>query len=184
MISVRFATSAANMSENTIMVCVRRLPSETRPSTLFALMMVVVFMISEEEPVPSSPQRRRNPTMMNAASSEEPPWLTKGSVMPVRGMSLVTPPTMMNAWSTMIEVRPAPISELTSDFARAAVTKPRIAKHRYKSSRPAAPKSPVSSPMAAKMKSLSTTGMRVMPLPPPAMPRPIPVPNRSPSASE
>ncbi len=101
-----------------------------------------------------------------------------------KGMSLVTPPTMMNAWSTMIEVRPAPISELTSDFARAAVTKPRIAKHRYKSSRPAAPRSPASSPMAAKMKSLSTTGMRVMPLPPPAMPRPIPVPNRSPSASE
>ena len=39
--------------------------------------------------------------------------------MPVSGMRRVTPPTMMNAWSTMIEVRPAPISELTSDFARA-----------------------------------------------------------------
>ena len=73
MISVRFATSAANMSENTIMVCVRRLPSETRPSTLFALMMVVVFMISEDEPVPSSPQRSSSPMPMKLARSEEPP---------------------------------------------------------------------------------------------------------------
>ena len=106
-----------------------RLPSDTRPSTLFAE-NVVVLAISDPTPVPSSPQRRRKPTMMKPARSDEPPWLTKGSVMPVSGMSLVTPPTMMNACSTMTAVRPVAMNELTSDFARAAVRMPRIAKHR------------------------------------------------------
>lgn len=92
--------------------------------------------------------------MMKLESSEEPPWAMKGKVMPVRGMRSVMPPTMMKACSTMTEVRPTAISELTSLFARAATTMPRMAKDRYKSRMPAAPKSPDSSAMTAKMASL------------------------------
>ena len=121
--------------------------------------MAPVWRISESTPVPSSPQRSRQPTMMKLAMSDEPPWLMKGSVMPVRGMRRVTPPTMINACSTMMEVRPTAVNELTSDFARAAVTMPRMAKHKYSSSTPAAPSRPVSSAMTGKMKSLSATGM-------------------------
>ena len=64
----------------------------------------------------------------------------------------MTPPTMMNACKIIEAVSPTAIKELTSDFARAAVTRPRIAKQRYKSSRPAAPSKPVSSAIAAKIK--------------------------------
>ena len=133
------------------MACVSRLPSDTRPSTLFACSELVALATSEPTPVPSSPQRMRKPTAMKLARSDEPPWLMKGSVRPVSGMSRVTPPTMMNAWSTIMVVRPTATKELTSLFARAAVTKPRMARHRNSSSTPAAPKSPISSAMAAKM---------------------------------
>ena len=66
---------------------------------------------------------------------------------------------MMNACSTIMDVRPTATNELTSLFARAAVTKPRTAKHRNSSSTPDASRRPISSAMAAKMKSLSTTGI-------------------------
>ena len=110
--------------------------------------------------------------------SEEPPWLMKGSVMPVRGIRRVTPPTMMNACSTMMDVQPVAMNELTSVFARAAVTRPRIAKHKKSKSTPAAPSKPASSAMATKMKSDSTTGICS------AMPLPTPTPTSPPSASE
>ena len=122
--------------------------------------------------------------MMKLARSDEPPWLMNGSVMPVRGMRRVMPPTMMNACRTTMDVRPTATNELTSLFARAAVTKPRMAKHRNSSSTPAAPRSPISSAITVKMKSLSATGIWGSPLPPPARPRPSPTPNRSPSAME
>ena len=168
------------------MVPVSRLPNATRPSTASDpwAPMAPVWRISESTPVPSSPQRSRQPTMMKLAMSDEPPWLMKGSVMPVRGMRRVTPPTMINACSTMMEVRPTAVNELTSDFARAAVTMPRMAKHKYSSSTPAAPSRPVSSAMTGKMKSLSATGMPPCATGSPPMPRPMPVPNRSPSAME
>ena len=121
--------------------------------------------------------------MMKLARSDEPPWLMKGSVMPVRGMRRVTPPTMMNACRTTMDVRPTATNELTSLFARAAVTKPRTAKHRNSSSTPAAPRRPISSAMAAKMKSLSATGIWGSPLRRPGRAR-APTPNRSPSAME
>ena len=115
---------------------------------------------------------------MKLARSEEPPWLMKGRVRPVSGMSLVTPPTMMNACKTMTLVMPTATNALTSLFARAAVANPRMPSERKSSSRAAAPRRPVSSAMAVKMKSLSTTGMRV------ARPLPTPTPNSPPSASE
>ena len=67
------------------MVPVSRLPKATRPSTASDpwAPMAPVWRISEFTPVPSSPQRSRQPTMMKLAMSDEPPWLMKGSVMPV-----------------------------------------------------------------------------------------------------
>lgn len=79
--------------------------------------------------------------------------------MPVSGMRRVTPPTMINACSTMMEFEAHGGGVSTSDFARAAVTMPRMAKHKYSSSTPAAPSRPVSSAMTGKMKSLSATRM-------------------------
>ena len=78
----------------------------------------------------------------------------------------------------MVVVRPTATNDAKSLFARAAVAKPRMAKLRNSSRTPAAPRRPISSAMAAKMKSDSTTGIWS------AKPRPMPQPNRSPSAME
>ena len=185
MIMVRFATSRANSALHSSMPLVRRLPRLMRPSTLLECRLEVVpLSISVPTPVASSPARSRKPTMMKLPKSEEPPWLMKGRVRPVSGMRRVTPPTMMNACSTIMPVRPTATKLDTSDFARAAVRKPRMAKHRNSSSTPAAPRRPISSAMSAKMKSLSTTGMALNASVPPARPLPRPTPNRSPSAME
>ena len=64
MIHVRLATKAANNSEKTIIVWVRRLPSEMRPKTLLAEKDAVAMVISSPTPVSSSPQRKRKPTAM------------------------------------------------------------------------------------------------------------------------
>ena len=76
----------------------------------------------------------------------------------------------------MVDVRPTAMNELTSLFARAAVSRPRTAKQTYMSSMAPAPNRPVSSAMAEKMKSLSTTGICS------AKPLPMPTPNMPPSA--
>ena len=46
MMSVRFATSSANKVEHKSMLWLRRLPSDTRPSTLLACSDVVALAIS------------------------------------------------------------------------------------------------------------------------------------------
>ena len=116
--------------------------------------------------------------MMKLDSSEEPPWLMKGRVTPVSGMRRVTPPTIRNAWKEMEAVRPLAMKAVRSDFARAATVRPRTANSMNSSSTADAPSRPISSPIAEKMKSDSTTGMRV------DMPRPMPTPTMPPSASE
>ena len=140
--------------------------------------MMPVPVSSVSRPVASSPARISSATMMKLAKSDEPPWLMKGRVTPVSGIRRVTPPTMRNAWKLMAAVRPVALKAARSLFARAAVVRPRTA-NSMKSRRTAAPPSrPHSSPMAEKMKSDSTTGMRS------AMPRPMPWPTSPPSASE
>ena len=128
--------------------------------------------------MPSSPARSRRPTITKLARRDVPPWLMKGRVTPVSGSSLVTPPTMMNAWMEMAQVRPTAAKAEQSDFARAAVARPRTQKSRKRISTADAPRSPISSPIAAKMKSLCTKGIVV------ERPLPMPVPTRPPSASE
>ena len=68
--------------------------------------------------------------MMKLARRELPPWLMKGSVTPVSGSALVTPPTMTKACTTMAEVRPTAVKAAISDLARAAVARPRTANSR------------------------------------------------------
>ncbi len=114
--------------------------------------------------------------MMKLERSDEPPRLMKGSVTPVRGMRRVTPPMMTNACMEIAATRPTPTNAARSDLARAAVMNPRIANSRKSRMTAAAPRSPSSSPMAEKMKSVETNGMRV------GMPLPIPVPTIPPSA--
>ena len=140
--------------------------------------MVPVPASSVSRPVASSPARSKRPTITKLARSDEPPWLIKGRVTPVRGMSLVTPPTIRNAWNEMAAVRPVAQKAARSDLARAAVTRPRTAKSMNRMMTAPPPRRPISSPMAEKMKSDSTTGIDV------GMPLPMPVPTRPPSASE
>ena len=142
------------------------------------IMATGAISMSDSWPVASSPARSSRPTMMKLASSELPPWLMKGSVTPVSGSSLVTPPTMRNACTVIAAVRPTAVKADTSDLARAAVVSPRTANSIKAISTPEAPSRPISSPMAEKMKSDSTTGMRR------GRPLPMPVPTKPPSASE
>ena len=148
------------------------------PNAALMAPICMVEVISHERPVASLPALSSNPTMSMLAISELPPWLMKGKVMPVSGMRPVTPPTMMKACKVIDAVRPAAVKAATSLLARAAVAKPRTAKSTYKIKTPPAPRRPISSAMALKMKSLSTMGMLVH------MPRPIPTPNSPPSARE
>ena len=129
-------------------------------------------------PVPSWPQRKRKPTAMKLASRDVPPWLMKGSVTPVSGMRPMTPPAMRNACRAMEVVRPTAMKAARSERARAAVSRPRTASRTNRRMTAAAPRRPISSAMAEKMKSLSTTGIIV------AIPWPMPVPMRLPSAME
>ena len=66
--------------------------------------------------------------MMKLARSEVPPWLMKGRVRPVRGITRVTPPTMTKACRAIEVVRPMAVRAETSVLVRAATAKPRTAK--------------------------------------------------------
>ena len=51
--------------------------------------------------------RSRIASSAKFATSDEPPYDTNGSVMPVSGMTRVTPPMMRNVWKPMIVAMPA-----------------------------------------------------------------------------
>ena len=199
---------AAKSSEKKVTSAVRRLPSATRPRTppsgvprpmlaraclpcTTGWALVAPATMSGEgvwvvpspsgsfaRPVPSSPARRSSATTMKLESSEEPPWLMNGRVTPVRGSRRVTPPTMRKAWKEREAVRPTAVKALMSLLARAAVVRPRTASSMKSMSTAPPPRRPISSAMAEKMKSDSTTGMSV------GMPLPMPAPTRLPSAME
>ena len=78
----------------------------------------------------------------------------------------------------MTLVRPTAAKAEESDFARAAVAKPRTQKSMKRTRTAVLPRSPISSAMAEKRKSDSTTGMSV------GIPLPMPVPVSPPSAIE
>ena len=101
----------------------------------------------------------------------------KGSVTPVSGISRVTPPMMTNACSDIDATRPVAVNAAMSVLARAAVASPRMAKTRKHRTIAAPPSNPSSSPIAEKMKSVATKGMRS------GMPAPSPTPVSPPAAN-
>ena len=100
----------------------------------------------------------------------------KGSVMPVSGMRRVTPPTITNDCSAIVATSPVAVSDAMSERARTAVASPRRHSTRYAATMAAPPMRPSSSPMAEKMKSVTTKGMRV------GRPCPGPTPVNPPAA--
>ena len=87
----------------------------------------------------------------------------------------MTPPTMMNACTPMIVVRPTASSFSNVLSVRRAVRSPAPMISRYAISTAAAPSRPSSSPIDVKMKSFCASGTV------PGLPRPRPVPPMPPS---
>ena len=98
-----------------------------------------------------------------------------GRVTPVSGSSRVTPATMMNAWNPSRVVRPV-ASSRSNSLASWATRSPAPIISRKPTSTAPPPSRPSSSPMAAKIMSLSTTGILV------GTPSPRPRPVSPPSA--
>src|SRR3990170_131602 len=71
---------------------------------------------------------RSSPSTIPLASNEEPPYETKGSVIPVSGMSLALPATMIAAWTTTTSVTPAARRARKSSRAADAMRSPRSAR--------------------------------------------------------
>ena len=100
-------------------------------------------------------------------------------MIPVIGISLVTPPTTTNTCMTSAKDRPPPSSLPNVSRTATALRRPRMASTVYTSSSAASPMKPSSSPMAAVMKSVLASGTmsgRPAPRPVPNTP-PVPSPN-------
>ena len=110
------------------------------------------------------------------AISDEPPYDTNGRVTPVSGISRTMPPMMMNACMPMRVVRPTASRPSNPLLVRRAMRRPAPMISTKAMSTAVAPSRPSSSTMAAKMKSVSTSGILV------GMPRPSPAPVIPPSA--
>ena len=83
--------------------------------------------------------------------SDEPPALMNGRVMPVTGISATTTPMLMNAWMLSQAVIPAASSAPNVSGAASATRIPEYASTTNRPMTIAAPTSPNSSPMIAKM---------------------------------
>ena len=114
------------------------------------------------------------------ATTLEPPYETNGSVIPVSGISRRIPPRMMNDCTAKPKVRPAASSFEKPSEASSAVRKPRTTKTMYSSSSAAAPTSPSSCAIAAKMKSVFSSGMSCVPPGDVNVPCPSPLPTKPP----
>ena len=75
------------------------------------------------------------------------------------GSSRTTPPMMKKAWKPMIMVSPAAVSLANSERAAWAMRSPAPTNSRKATTTMVEPSSPISSPMAAKMKSVCALGM-------------------------
>ena len=92
---------------------------------------------------------------MNDASIEEPPAEIKGSGLPVVGKTPMTQAMFKNAWKTSITVQPPATMVPISSSERSAMESPANRTPKNSSTTAMAPTRPSSSPMTAKMKSLS-----------------------------
>ena len=95
----------------------------------------------------------RMPKERNVLTRDEPPEETSGSVTPVRGMSLVLPPTMSIVCRPSMATMPKAVSEWKLVRAFIATTRPRMMMSTYTARRQMEKMRPNSSAMAAKMKS-------------------------------
>ncbi len=66
--------------------------------------------------------RIRSARITKFATRLDPPYDTNGSVMPVSGISRVTPPTITNVWTATIVVRPV-ASSLPNASSRSTPTR-------------------------------------------------------------
>jgi hypothetical protein len=94
------------------------------------------------------------PTAVSVMASDEPPALTNGSVIPVTGSSATTTPILMKAWTQIQAVTPAARRAPNVSGAPSAMRMPWKPMATNRKMTRAAPMSPNSSPMMAKMKSL------------------------------
>ena len=92
---------------------------------------------------------------MNEAIIDVPPEEMKGSGFPVVGNTPMTQAMFRNAWNTSITVAPPAIMAPMSSAARSAMASPAYSTQKNSPMTKSAPTSPSSSPMTAKMKSLS-----------------------------
>ena len=89
------------------------------------------------------------PTAAKLTMSDDPPALTKGSVIPVTGMSETTTPMLMNAWTQSHVVMPVASSAPKVSGAASAMRIPRYASSAKSPMTTTAPMSPNSSPTTA-----------------------------------
>ena len=67
-------------------------------------------------------------TSRKFATTLDPPYETKGSVIPVSGMTRVMPPTITNVWNAKLKLRPAASNFEKPSVAVSATRKPRTTK--------------------------------------------------------
>src|SRR5262249_55189200 len=115
--------------------------------------------------------------IIQLATRDEPPWDRKGVVIPVSGMSWVTPPTITKTCRAITNERPVASSLANGSRTATAARRPRSTMRPQISNRAIRPVRPSSSPKAVMMKSLCTSGVRY------GCPCPSPVPSIPPKPS-
>src|SRR5262249_393235 len=98
----------------------------------------------------SSEMRSSSARITKLATRDEPPYEMNGSVMPVSGITSVTPPMITNVWMPMIAVRPAANSFGNGRSACNAIRKPDPMNNRMAVMIATVPSNPSSSPIAEK----------------------------------
>ena len=83
------------------------------------------------------------------ATRDDPPYETNGNVMPVSGMTRVTPPMMRNVWRPMIVAMPAANSFANGRTASTAMRNMLPTINMNAATTATVPTSPSSSPIAA-----------------------------------
>src|ERR1700753_3077958 len=120
--------------------------------------------------------RISSPISIQLPSSEEPPWARNGVVIPVSGISRVTPPTITNTCRASMKDRPPARILANGSLTASEVARPRCTIRPYSSRRAIRPVRPISSPNAVVMKSLWASGVRY------GWPAPRPLPRMPPDA--
>ena len=103
---------------------------------------------------------RRMPTETSATTRLEPPYDTKGSGIPVSGASPITAARLIAAWPHTSTVRPAASRLPKGSLQLSAIRRPKYANAPYAAMTAAAPMSPSSSPMIAKIMSVCASGRK------------------------